>query len=143
MNWGHKIILVYVIFVAGMLFLAFKSSKQNIELVTEDYYGKELVYQQKIDESKRTAALSAPVEVKVINQAITIQFPKDFSAKKITGVATLYYPADEKRDINQQFSVTDSPVSITVPNNYHGLHYVKINWSAEGVDYYYEYKIFI
>ena len=50
MNWGHKIIAVYVVFIAGMIFLVFKSSRQNIELVTEDYYAKELVYQQKIDE---------------------------------------------------------------------------------------------
>ncbi len=143
MNWGHKIILVYAVFVAGMLFLAFKSSKQNIELVTEDYYAKELVYQQKIDESKRTAALSAPVEVKLVNHALTINFPKDFAAKNIVGEAMLYCPSDEKRDINQPFNVTDSAVSIVVPDNYHGLHYVKINWRVEGVDYYFEYKIII
>jgi hypothetical protein len=143
MNWGHKIILVYIVFVAGMLFLAFKSSKQNIELVTEDYYGKELVYQQKIDESKRTAALSAPVEIKFINHEVLINFPKDFAAKKIVGQADLYCPSDEKKDMNQKFSVTDSPVSIAVPVTYHGLHYVKINWTVEGVNYYYEYKIVI
>lgn len=143
MNWGHKIILVYVVFVAGMLFLAFKSSKQNIELVTEDYYAKEVVYQQKIDESKRTAALTAPLEVKVVNHTLTINFPKDFATKNIAGEATLYCPADEKRDIHQSFSVTDSAVVMAVPKNYQGLHYVKINWSAGGVDYYYEYKIII
>ena len=143
MNWGHKIIVVYVVFVAGMLFLAFKSSTQNIDLVTEDYYAKELVYQQKIDESKRAASLSAPVEIKLINHALTINFPKDFAAKKITGDATLYCPSDEKKDMNQQFMVTDTAVSIVVPDNYHGLNYVKINWAVEGVNYYYEQKIII
>jgi predicted dehydrogenase len=52
MNWGYKIMLVYLVFISGMLFMAFKSSEQDIELVTEDYYAKELVYQQKIDEIK-------------------------------------------------------------------------------------------
>jgi nitrogen fixation protein FixH len=143
MNWGHKIIVVYVVFVAGMLFLAYKASTQNIELVTEDYYAKELVYQQKIDESKRTAALSAPVEIELINHAVTINFPKDFAAKKITGDATLYCPSDEKKDIHLPFMVTDSAVSIVVPDNYHGLNYVKVNWAVEGVNYYYEQKIII
>ena len=143
MNWGHKIIMVYVVFVAGMVLLAYKSSQQNIELVTEDYYAKELVYQQKIDEVKRTALLTEPVEIKCINHALTIKFPKDFATKKIVGEAVLYCPADEKKDMQQQFEVTDSVVSINVPDNYHGLHYVKINWRVEGVDYYYEYKIFI
>ena len=78
MNWGHKILIVYAVFVGGMLFLAFKSSKQNVDLVTEDYYAKELQYQQKIDELKRTASLSAPVNFEVVNHALTIRFPKDF-----------------------------------------------------------------
>lgn len=143
MNWGYKIMVVFAVFVSGMLFLAFKASQQNVELVTEDYYAKELVYQQKIDESKRTDLLSAPVNIEVLNHELAIHFPKDFSGKKISGEATLYCPSDEKKDRCQRFSVTDSGISISVPANYHGLHYVKINWEVEGVNYYYEQKIII
>jgi nitrogen fixation protein FixH len=143
MNWGHKIITVYVTFIVGILFLAYKSSTQNTDLVAEDYYAKELVYQQKIDESKRVTLLSAPVEIQLINRALTISFPKDFVTKKITGNATLYCPSDEKKDMHQQFTVIDSAVYITVPDSYHGLNYVKINWAVEGVNYYYEQKIII
>lgn len=143
MNWGHKIIAVYIVFVAGMSFLAFKSSTQNIELVTEDYYAKELVYQQKIDELKRTAALSDTVKITILNQELTIHFPKDFATKKIIGEVILYCPANEKKDLNQQFMVTDNAVSIRVPAGNHGLHYVKINWSTGGENYYYEKKIII
>lgn len=143
MNWGHKIIVVYIVFVAGMILLVYKASKQNIELVTEDYYAKELVYQKKIDQARRTSQLSAPVNIKLINHELTIDFPKDFAAKKLTGDVTLYCPSDEKKDMQQQFIVTDSAVSITVPDHYHGLHYVKINWGAGGLNYYYEQKIII
>ncbi|MEO5892523.1 MAG: FixH family protein [Ferruginibacter sp.] len=143
MNWGHKIIIVYVVFVAGMAFLAYKSSTQNIELVTEDYYAKELLYQQKIDEVKRTSSLSEPVNIEFLNHQLRIHFPKDFTAKQITGEAVLYCPSDKKKDRYQQFSVTDSAVKIRVPENYKGLHYVKINWSSEGKSYYFEQKLII
>jgi hypothetical protein len=143
MNWGHKIIAVYIVFVAGMLFLAFKSLNQNTDLVTEDYYAKELVYQQKIDEVKRTALLSAPVNISFVNHTVNISFPEDFTGKKITGQIDLYCPSDEKKDRNQAFTITDSMVTIMLPENYHGLHYVKINWTVEGVNYYYEQKIII
>ncbi|MEP7106412.1 MAG: FixH family protein [Ferruginibacter sp.] len=143
MNWGHKIIVVYAVFVAGMLLLAYKSSRQNIELVTEDYYARELVYQKKIDEAKRTALLSAPVNIKFSNHELNINFPKDFAAKEISGELILYCPSDEKRDIWRKFKVTDGTVKITVPGSNHGLHYVKINWDTEGVNYYYEQKIII
>jgi len=143
MNWGHKIIVVYVLFVAGMGFLAYKASTQNKDLVTEDYYAKELVYQQKIDQSKRANALSAPVQIKMINNELVVSFPKDFAAKQVKGDVVLYCPSDEKKDMQKLFTVTDSAVDIKVPASYHGLYYVKINWEVEGVSYYYEEKIII
>ena len=45
MNWGYKIMLAYVVFIAGILFLVFKSSSQKVELVTENYYEQELKFQ--------------------------------------------------------------------------------------------------
>lgn len=143
MNWGHKIIVVFAVFVSGMLFLAYKASRQNIEMVTEDYYAKELVYQQKIDETKRTAMLSSPVMISVTSHQLSIKFPKDFAGKEITGTVSLYCPSDEKKDMHRQFDVTDRVLSMPVPGHYKGLHYVKINWNAGGISYYYEHKITI
>jgi hypothetical protein len=103
MNWGYKIMLVYLIFIFGMVFMVFKSSEQNIQLVTEDYYAKELLYQKKIDEFNRTASLSKPLEVTFNNQTLTIIFPDDFMSKKIAGEVILYCPSDEKMDIHKLF----------------------------------------
>ncbi len=50
--------LVYLVFVAGILFFVYKSSRQNEDLVTQDYYGEEIQYQKKIDQTARTNALS-------------------------------------------------------------------------------------
>ena len=61
MNWGYKILLVYVVFVAGIMFLVFKSSSQKMDLVTTDYYAKELKYQQKIDAMNKVQKLSDTV----------------------------------------------------------------------------------
>ena len=55
MNWGYKILLVFAVFVAGILFLVYKSSNQKMDLVTTDYYEKELKYQQKIDAMDKVA----------------------------------------------------------------------------------------
>ena len=82
--------MVYAAFVAGIVFMVFKSSTQNTDLVTTDYYEKELKYQDKIDEIARTAALKAPVEYRLENNTLTIIFPKDFTGKKLVGEAVLY-----------------------------------------------------
>ena len=87
MNWGYKILFGYVIFIAGILFMVLKSSTQKIDLVTADYYAKELKYQEKIDEGNRVSALSEEIRYQIKDKEIAIYFPKDFAEKKITGTA--------------------------------------------------------
>jgi hypothetical protein len=141
MNWGYKILFVYAIFITGILFMVFKSSTQKMDLVTTDYYAKELKYQEKIDESNRVNALSEELQYQIKDNAITINFPKDFSAKKITGTVNLYCPWDKAKDITQNFSLQDTALIIKIANK--GQHELHINWQADGVTYYFEKKIFI
>lgn len=49
MNFKYFIIAIYLLFVALILTMVFKSCGQNIELETKDYYAKELRYQGEID----------------------------------------------------------------------------------------------
>ena len=102
MNWGNKILIVYIVFVSGIGFMVYKASTQNADLVTTGYYAKELKYQEKIDEVKRVSALSAPVEFTIKDNTLTIQFPKDFAGKQLAGEVVLYCPSDEKKDIITQ-----------------------------------------
>ena len=143
MNWGKKILIVYIVFVAGIVFMVFKSSTQKTDLVTTDYYAKELKYQDKIDEMNRVQALSAPVEVVIKDNALIIRFPKDFAGKKLTGEAVLYCPSDENKDLKNNFSVQDEPVKINIPATNKGLHELHLSWHDGGVTYYFEKKFFI
>jgi len=143
MSWGYKICMVYGIFVAGILFLVFKSSSQKMDLVTTDYYAKELKYQEKIDEAKRTNALTEAVKWEIKKDHIALYFPKDFAGKKITGKAELYCPSDEDKDIARDFSVQDEAVILNISTLNKGLNELHISWQVEGVNYYFEKKIFI
>ena len=143
MNWGTKILIVYVVFISGILFMVFKSSTQKTDLVTTDYYAKELKYQDKINEMNRVQALSAPVEFVIKDNALIIQFPKYFAGKRLTGEAVLYCPSDENKDLKNNFSVQDKPVKIIIPATNKGLHELHLSWQDGGINYYFEKKIFI
>lgn len=123
--------------------MVFKSSTQKTDLVTTDYYAKELKYQDKIDEMNRVEALSAPVEFTLHNNEVIIQFPKDFAGKRLTGEAVLYCPSDENKDVKDNFSVLDEPLKIIVPAKNKGLHELHLTWKDGTVTYYFEKKIFI
>ncbi len=143
MNWGYKILFVYTAFVAGILFMVFKSSSQRFDLVTPDYYAKELKYQDKIDQMNRVSALSAPVTCEVKDNTLQIGFPKDFNGKRLTGEAVLYCPSDESRDIKKEFAVQDELLMIPLSAVKNGLYELHLSWQEGGVAYYFEKKIFI
>jgi hypothetical protein len=143
MNWGYKILAVYGLFVVGIMFMVFKSSNQKMDLVTADYYGKELKYQQVIDQSQRTSELSEALRYEVKDGQLEVVFPKDFAGKKITGNVELYYPADETRDVKKDFSLQDAMFTMPVGAGNKGQYELHINWQADGKDYYFETKIFI
>ena len=143
MNWGHKILFVYLAFVGGIVWMVIKSSSQKMDLVTTDYYAKELKYQDKIDEAKRTSALSKAIECNVVNEQLRIKFPNDFAGKEIKGNVALYCPSDEDKDFSQPFSLTGDQLNITLPKKNKGSNEVHISWVVDGKNYYFEKKIFI
>ena len=46
-HWGYGIALFFTAFVVFILTAVFTSTKENIHLVTEDYYAEELAYQKR------------------------------------------------------------------------------------------------
>jgi len=143
MNWGYKILFVYSAFVVGILFMVFKSSSQRFDLVTSDYYAKELKYQDKIDEMKRTSALSAPVSCELKDGNLVIVFPNDFSGKRLEGEAVLYCPSDQNRDQTKEFSLQDETLLIPVSAVKQGMYELHLSWKDGAVTYYFEKKLFI
>jgi hypothetical protein len=143
MNWGYKILTAYAIFVAGMAFLLIKSSGQNQELVTEDYYAQELKYQQKIDEANRTNALSEAMEYKIKEDTLSIDFPKDFKGLKIKGTVFLYCPSNQKHDKHMEFETDLEKLELNIAGIAKGLYQLQIGWVVNGQHYYYENKITI
>lgn len=143
MNWGYKILVVYLVFVSGIMLLVFKSSSQKVDLVTTDYYAKELKYQEKIDAMNCVHQLSDTVRYGMNDGKLAIVFPKDFSGKKIDGKVLLYCPSDEDKDITHNFSVIDLPVMVTVVNSRKLEYQLQLSWQSEGKSYYFEKKLII
>ncbi len=143
MNWGYKILIVYGVFVAGIMFMVFRSANQKMDLVTTDYYAKELKYQDDINATENANALSENVRYEIKNNQVLLHFPKDFSGKTITGNAVLYCPSDENKDIKQGFSLQDAPLVLQLTAHSKGQFELHITWQADGVNYYFEQKIFI
>ncbi len=139
MNWGHKIIIVFVAFAAGILTLVTKSMRTRIDMVTPDYYSEELKYQQVIDGKENAGRLSAPVSISQEDTGVRISFPRELRSQPVTGKLTFYRPSDSGKDIliplqpdvqGQQF--------INRGLFIRGQYKVKVAWTMNNLPYYQE-----
>jgi len=142
-NWGYGITGVYLVFVAGILYMVWRTTQEKVDLVTTDYYAQELKFQDKIDASKRTAALSTPLQYQMQGQTLTIRFPKEFEGKAISGDVLVYYLADSRKDVTVPVKTTDNTMQIALDVKNTGMHILQVNWKDGQTAYYFEGNLFI
>jgi hypothetical protein len=134
---------MYLLFVCGILFLVLQSSRQRVDLVSDEYYEEEVRYQQRIDESRRADALSEKPKLQLAENSISVLLPAEFEGRQAAVKAHLYCPADSRRDIILETATDRRSLRLDWKGQRRGLHILKLNWSADGVSYYSEENIFI
>ncbi|HRE11793.1 MAG TPA: FixH family protein [Ignavibacteria bacterium] len=142
MSWGKGIVVVFIVFFLGIGVMVYRSMTRNIDLVTNNYYEKELKYQEQIDKINRTNSLEEGVKVEFNGREIIINYPA--GRKDVTGEISFYKPSDAKSDFKINIEPTAEMKQVLSTDNLHkGLWKVQINWAMDGKDYFNEEKIMI
>lgn len=143
-NWGYKILILYVGFVAGMLFLVYKCTQQNIDLVAENYYEKEIKFQDQITRSNNvnTGGLVLKATVNESKQLI-ITYPAAVSGAKTSGEIHLFRPDNAKLDVKTPVDITEGLQYIDVSKLAKGYWRVQVSWQLGDTPLYQEERIFI
>ncbi len=141
MNWGNKLVLVFVGFAALIGTLVYKSMNTKFELVSKDYYDDELRYQDKIDGRSNAAKISG-VSVAENTDAVIITLPAEQQGHNITGEAWFYCSSNASSDrkialttaVHNQLVVFKKDL---VKTNYR----LKLSWQDSTAQYYDEKQI--
>ena len=139
MNWGWKIAIVYALFVIGMLSVVVYSTKFDTNLVGEDYYEKEVAFQQEIDKKQNTINDSLVFNVKVLNDSVVIEFPRDVASGKVIFMRAADINSDKNFDLKKNQKKQSFPLDLFKNGSYE----VQIDWRANNKEYYWEEKIVI
>lgn len=137
-NWGTGVIFAFGLFITFILFFVFKvqtNSSYDNELVTEDYYKKEVQVQGDIEKQQIANKLEHKVLVFKKNEGIIIQFPPEFDFKNIKGKVSLYRPSSQKLDFEIQILLSSSQLLIPKSNLVSGLWDISVDWEYENVNY--------
>ncbi len=139
MDWGKGILLTIIAFVGFIMTLVVISVRQDdIHLVTENYYEKEIKYQDQIDRESASANLDREVlQFDAQSKSILLDLP--VGAK---GSLQLFRPSDARLDREFALEITDlGKTSVSLGQLKSGYWKVQLTWTEDGVEFYQEKKI--
>lgn len=144
MNWGIKITIVYVAFVALIVSMVFISSNHKSELVTKDYYAQELKHQEKIDAVENEKKLQTSIDYKLENDSLIFFFPLENMSTDFSGELFFFRPSDSSKDLKINLSFDKNgkqKISKTMLSK--GVYKMCISWNNNNTKFYKEQVITI
>ncbi len=141
-NWITAAFITFGVFASFMIFMIILSTRQNHELVTKNYYEKELQINQQISNEKNADLLKEKVSINLQHQNITINFPNEIKSA-ISGSIYFYRPSSQKEDQTFNIKTTNHQQTIPISKLKKGLYQVKINWHANHNTYFFSKAIII
>lgn len=139
MNWGYRIMLVYIAFVVAMLGMVYISSRQTNEMQDKNYYVKELAYQQVIDGKNNLNQLQGQLSVSDSAGMVKIRIPVAAAQNITEGKIYFLRPSDEKKDLRLALQPDANGlqfISGTLLTK--GLYTVQLSWKSNNKPYYSE-----
>jgi hypothetical protein len=136
MNWGKSIILAFVLFAIFIGVLVTVCLKQEVSLVSRNYYQEELEYQDRIESMNNFNRLSSKPEFILSGNILHLELNQDTIIER--GTLFLFRPSDGKLD--KHFDLTNSTESqeFNVGEFPKGLYHLKLQCSVKSKTFFHE-----
>ena len=143
LNWGWSILLVYLTFMIIFLFAFYRSFKElkTNELVTQDYYTKELAYGDVLKKKENADTMRVAVQLLPLEKGgLQIVFPSYM--KDVSGKIILYKPDNAKLDRKIILKLDENnrqliDKAILIPGRWN----VSLDWQNNKTPYFVEEKM--
>ena len=143
MNWGYRIVLAFVLFMAFIISMVVYVSSKGADLVAEDYYEQEVNYQDIIDAKTNSVEFKQQLKITQDAQKVVVFFPKEV-AQNIEGTIHFYHPQHNDKDVVKAIALNDQKIqSINKSGLAKGNYVVKLLWKEDGKTYYIEKSCFV
>jgi len=134
MKWVIAAFVFFGLFIGTLVVICVR---EDINLVSKDYYQQELKHQDKITQQVNANQLAEKPQLSFENNSIKVLFPFFSSMEK--GELRVMRPSDDRLDQQFQLSAMNGDSQIFPLKVWEkGLYRVSLTWTMEGKDYYYE-----
>ncbi len=144
--WMWGTILTIAAFIVFFASFAIWTYQRDVELVYDNYYDKDVVFEQQIRRVERTDALiKKPVaSFNQRNELLTLRFPTQLNHHDPVGELLMFRPADLHKD--RLFALDldgDTLQTFSLPDMDPGLWRIKLSWASGGLEYYLEQTLMV
>ena len=130
MNWGKSLVLVMALFITFILVMVFKMVSTSTDLVSEDYYQKEIDYEQEIVAVKNMKRLNADTKIEVSDEFLIFHLPLNVEYTNME--IYLIRPNDQKLD--RTYEVSDTKVfMVPVSKLQKGKYSVELTFKVDSI----------
>jgi nitrogen fixation protein FixH len=143
MNFGKKITVLYLCFVALIITMVMMCFGQKVELVSSDYYAKELKFQDQITAVNNEKELNKSINHFFNKKTITLILDSNLMTANLQGTVTFFRPSDSSKDLKIKMNFKNGKQIIDKNNLLRGVYKLQLNWTSNGKNYYKEDEIFI
>jgi hypothetical protein len=131
MNWGKWIALAFILFALFIGTLVTVCMRQDVSLVSTNYYEEDLQFQQHYNQVANANSLAHKPSVSLQEKALQLSY-ENFPSLE-TGSLSLTRPADSKLDhVFTLVPQADTLRLFAVPNLTKGLYKVRLRWTEDG-----------
>ena len=129
MNWGKGIIVTMTAFMSFILFMVFTLLSKNTDLESEDYYKKEIEYEQEMNALSNASRLKEKVSINSNNEYLVLQFP---TKEKISNIEIELFRPDNEKDDQTISENTSKTIMIAKNKLKKGRYNIAINYQIKG-----------
>lgn len=143
-NWGHGLTTFIALGIIGILTLVYFTTRERIDLVTEDYYPKELKYEDQIAKIKNYQALKEKITLEE-SDVLWMHFPPMVQVSAdISGTIHIYRPSDKDKDMTFPVSLNeDFKQVLPMKGLPRGKYEISVDWQANDQAYFYKQTYFL
>lgn len=143
-NWGTGIAITIIVSACAMLFLVYKTTTADFQMVEDNYYEQEMKFNNQLAASKNAAALSSPIAVSEDMSYLRITVPQECVDQEATGKIWIYRPSSAKNDLYLDFAPdSNGAIYIDKQRLIKGIYRLKADWQMNGKDYHQEHSFYV
>jgi hypothetical protein len=136
MNFGNWIVVSFILFAVFIGTLVTVCVRQDVSLVSKNYYSEELDYQHQIERERNTNLLQHKPSFDMTGRILTLAWNQPMPISE--GTIKVFCPAHANMDRTFSLSAASDRQSFDLHDLGTGMYRVKLRWTMDNKQFYQE-----